>query len=239
MTSSHSEGILLVNKPKGRTSFSLISYLRRILNVKTIGHAGTLDPLATGVMVLMVGKNYTRLSSKLLVQDKEYFAEITLGKSTDSFDAEGTETFSSEKVPTFEEVTTALKKFQGEFLQIPPMFSAKKVNGQKLCDLARKGKTIERQPVKVFAETVLIDYTYPKILLKVNCSKGTYIRSIAHDLGCDLGSGAFLSCLQRTKSGSFYIEDCIDGNIIFNHDATDAARLKVNAALKKCQSIQI
>lgn len=233
------EGILLVDKPKGKTSFSIIGRLRRILNVKTIGHAGTLDPLATGVMVLMVGKNYTRLSSKLLVQDKEYFAEITLGKTTDSYDAEGIETSCSDKIPSAEEVAEALTHFQGEFLQIPPMFSAKKINGQKLCDLARKGKTIDREAVKITAETILIDYSYPKILIKVNCSKGTYIRSIAHDLGIHLGCGAYLSCLKRTKSGSFHLEDCIDGNLIFDHDATDEARSKVYAALKTCQSIPL
>lgn len=229
------EGILLIDKPKGKTSFSLIGCLRRILNIQTIGHAGTLDPMATGVMVLMVGKNYTRLSSQLLVQDKEYLAEITLGKTTDSFDADGKETGSSDKVPSHSEVITALLNFQGEFLQTPPMFSAKKIKGQKLCDLARQGKTVHRDPVKVTAESTLIDYSYPKITLRVNCSKGTYIRSIAHELGIHLGCGAFLSGLQRTKSGSYLLKDCLDGNLIFNHDAADSARAEVYQALKTCQ----
>ncbi|KAF3363198.1 tRNA pseudouridine synthase B [Chlamydiales bacterium STE3] len=229
------EGILLVNKPKGKTSFSLISALRRILKIKTIGHAGTLDPLATGVMILMVGKNYTRLSSQLLVQNKEYLAEITLGKTTDSYDAEGVELSVSNLCPTLDDLKKALERFQGEFLQVPPMFSAKKVNGQKLCDLARRGKIVEREPVKICAETLLVEYSYPKVILEIKCSKGTYIRSIAHDLGAMLGCGAFLSRLERTKSGSYFLEDCIDGNLLFDHDATDLARAQVYAALKKCQ----
>ena len=228
------EGILLVDKPKGKTSFSLIGGLRRLLKIKTIGHAGTLDPMATGVMVLMVGKNYTRLSSQLLVQDKEYFAEITLGKTTDSYDAEGQETSCSELIPSHEAIEEALRSFQGEFFQIPPMFSAKKVNGQKLYNLARNGKTIEREPVKVSAEIQLLDYSYPKMTIKVNCSKGTYIRSIAHDMGQRLGCGAYLSALQRTKSGVFSLADCIDGNLIFDHDASETAKAKVIAALKTC-----
>ncbi|MGK5595536.1 MAG: tRNA pseudouridine(55) synthase TruB [Parachlamydiaceae bacterium] len=229
---SSPEGILLINKPQGKTSFSLVGALRRILKVKTIGHAGTLDPLATGVMVLMVGKKYTRLSSQLLCQEKEYLAEISFGKTTDSYDSDGEVTSSSPLVPMRKDVEEALRSFQGEIFQIPPMFSAKKVNGQKLYDLARKGKMIEREPVKVTVETRFIDYSYPKLVLKVCCSKGTYIRSIAHDLGQNLGCGAFLSGLTRLRSGPFLLEDCIDGNLLFDHDATDFARLKVYTALK-------
>lgn len=231
------EGILLINKPKGKTSFSLVSRLRHILGVKTIGHAGTLDPLATGVMILMIGKNYTRLSSQLLVQDKEYLAEVTLGISTDSYDADGNEVSRSDKVPTEEEILLSLKHFQGEFFQIPPMFSAKKVKGQKLYDLARKGKNIEREPVKITTDTKLISFCYPKILLNIRCSKGTYIRSIAHDLGVHLGCGAHLSALQRSRSGAYKIDDCIDGNLLFDHDAIDVARSQIHEALKQCPSL--
>lgn len=226
------EGILLINKPLGKTSFSLVGALRRILKVKTIGHAGTLDPLATGVMVLMVGKKYTRLSSQLLCQDKEYLAELSLGRTTDSYDADGKEMSVSSLIPSIGDVEKVLQLFQGEIMQVPPMFSAKKINGQKLYDLARKGKLIDREPVRVVVKCELIHYSYPKLVLKVHCSKGTYIRSIAHDLGQQLGCGAFLNGLTRLRSGPFLLEDCIDGNLLFDHDATDSARLQVYTALK-------
>jgi tRNA pseudouridine55 synthase len=213
------EGILLVNKPKGKTSFSLVGALRKILNVKTIGHAGTLDPLATGVMVMLIGKNYTRLSDKLLGQDKEYIAEVTLGSSTDSYDSEGQTTATSTKIPFLDDLKTALDTFQGEIQQIPPMFSAKKIQGKKLYELARKGKTVERAPVTVTLETTLLSYQYPFVILKVKCTKGTYIRSIAHDLGQQLQSEAHLSALQRTQSGLFSLNDCYPGEELFQPSA--------------------
>lgn len=229
-TSSQPEGVLLVNKPKGKTSFSLIRVLRKLLNVKKIGHAGTLDPLATGVMVLMVGKNYTKLSSQLLSKDKEYIAEITLGAATDSYDSEGTITQTSLLIPSKEQVQEALKQFQGTFSQVPPMFSAKKVGGKKLYDLARNGIEIERKEVRVTAETHLMDYNYPKISLRVYCSKGTYIRSIAHDLGKVLNCFGHLSALERIKSGQFLIENCVDGNLLFE-DSTIQTKQHIEQAL--------
>lgn len=207
----NAQGILLVNKPRGKTSFSLVASLRRRLGVKKIGHAGTLDPFATGVMVMLVGRDYTRLSDAFLCNDKEYIAQLRLGVSTDSYDCDGQITAESPIVPTSEEIASALNHFQGEIEQVPPMFSAKKVNGKKLYELARKGKTIERQPVKIKLETQLLSYQYPHMEIQVSCSKGTYIRSIANDLGNMLGCGAHLSQLQRTRSGAYLIADCIDG----------------------------
>lgn len=206
------QGILLINKPTGKTSFSLVATLRRLLNVKTIGHAGTLDPLATGVMVLLIGRDYTRLSDRLLTHDKAYRATIRLGISTDSYDAEGQVTHQSDRIPTQSEVETALQRFQGEIQQVPPMFSAKKHQGRKLYELARKGQVVDRPPVKVKLTTHLLKYAYPLIEIDVDCSKGTYIRSIAHDLGQQLSCGAHLSALQRTRSGPFSISMCIDGS---------------------------
>ena len=138
------EGVLLINKPEGRTSFSLIRALRKLTGIKKIGHAGTLDPFATGVMVMLIGREYTRLSDKLLLQDKEYLGSVVLGVSTDTYDCDGKVVARSKKIPTLEEVQVAVSKFQGEIEQIPPMFSAKKVQGKKLYELARKGVTIER-----------------------------------------------------------------------------------------------
>lgn len=205
------KGILLINKPLGKTSFHLVAILRRLLNVKTIGHAGTLDPAATGVMVLLVGREYTRLSDAFLTHDKAYRATIRLGISTDSYDSEGAVTQQSEHVPSQTDVETTLQSFQGQVMQIPPMFSAKKQQGKKLYELARQGKTVERPPVPVQLKTQLLRYEYPFIELDVDCSKGTYIRSIAHDLGEQLGCGGHLSSLQRTRSGPFSIDMCIDG----------------------------
>lgn len=207
-------GILLVNKARNKTSFSIVGALRRLFKVKKIGHAGTLDPFATGVMVMLVGKQYTRLSDSFLNSDKEYIATLHLGIETDSYDCDGQVVQRNELIPTIDQINLSLEKFQGEVNQIPPMFSAKKKNGKKLYELARKGVTIEREPVKVCLKTTLICYNYPFMELHVKCSKGTYIRSIAHDLGRLLGCGAHLSALQRIRSGTFHIDSCIDGALL-------------------------
>ncbi|MBS4168835.1 tRNA pseudouridine(55) synthase TruB [Parachlamydia sp. AcF125] len=205
------EGILLLDKPRGCTAFNLVARLRKVLGVKKIGHAGTLDPFATGVMVMLIGRNFTRLSDQFLSQDKEYEAEVYLGVSTDTYDCEGQILSQSERIPSLAEIQTALASFQGEILQIPPMFSAKKQNGKKLYELARQGKTIERPPVKVSVQISLLNYAYPYLSLSVSCSKGTYIRSLAHDLGMLLGIGAHLTQLRRVRSGRFHLKDCLDG----------------------------
>lgn len=207
-------GILLIDKPRNKTSFSLVAALRRLLKVKKIGHAGTLDPFATGVMVLLIGKQYTRLSDQLLCADKEYLAQVKLGIKTDSYDCDGQVIQESSLIPSKEELQNAIDYFQGEIEQTPPMFSAKKQQGKKLYELARKGITVERQPVKISLTTQLISYDYPFAEILVKCSKGTYIRSIAHDLGERLGCFGHLSALRRTRSGSFLIENCIDGAML-------------------------
>lgn len=207
-------GILLVNKPRGCTSFSLVGAVRKRLGVKKVGHAGTLDPFATGLVILLVGREYTRLSDQFLLSDKEYIARLKLGISTDSYDCDGKVIGESPLQPTEEELKAALNQFQGEVEQVPPMFSAKKINGQKLYTLARQGKEIERPPVKIRMETTLLHYAYPYADIKVSCSKGTYIRSIAHDLGQLLGCGAHLTELQRTRSGDFLLEESVDGDKI-------------------------
>jgi tRNA pseudouridine55 synthase len=211
-------GILLVNKPKGKTSFSLVAMLRKKLNVKKIGHAGTLDPFATGVMVMLIGKEYTRLSDSFLTQDKEYVAQLRLGITTDSYDCEGQIVAESDNQPTLESIHEAVKHFQGEIEQLPPMFSAKKIDGKRLYTLARQGVTVERAPVKVKLETQIIEYAYPFLTIQVKCTKGTYIRSIANDLGVMLGCGAHLSALERTRSGKFTIQECLDGDQLYIHN---------------------
>lgn len=212
------EGILLVNKPQGRTSFSLIRALRKLTGIQKIGHAGTLDPFATGVMVILIGRQYTRYSDRLLGADKEYLAKVQLGVSTDTYDCDGTPLACSKRRPSLQQVQEVLDYFQGEIAQVPPMYSAKKVKGKKLYELARAGKTIERAPARVHVTTSLISYDYPHITLDITCSKGTYIRSIAHEIGEKLGCCAHLAKLQRTRSGQFHLKDCIDGALLETPD---------------------
>lgn len=214
------QGILLLDKSKGPTSFRLVQILRKRLGVKKIGHAGTLDPFATGVMVMLVGRAYTRLSDHFLCHDKEYLAEVFLGASTDTYDSEGVILTTSAIIPSLDQIQDSLISFQGEVEQVPPMFSAKKIQGKKLYELARKGIEVERKPVKIHVNIQLMRYAYPHLELKIRCSKGTYIRSIAYDLGEKLGCGAHLSNLRRTRSGHFCVEDCM-GEAEFNSPDID------------------
>lgn len=210
------EGLLLVDKPKGKTSFSLISVLRKQTHIQKIGHAGTLDPLATGLMIILIGKSFTRLSEAYIQHEKEYDAQIHLGSTTDTYDAVGKILTSSSIIPSLQEVETALLQFQGFVQQIPPMFSAKKIKGKKLYELARKGIEIERKPQSVHLKITLIEYTYPCVHLNIVCSKGTYIRSIAQDLGQLLTCGAYLSELRRTRCGEFHVKDSLKGELLYD-----------------------
>jgi tRNA pseudouridine55 synthase len=223
-------GILLVDKPRGKTAFSLVGALRRILKVKKIGHAGTLDPFATGVMVMLIGSTYTRLSDSFLGCDKEYIAKVRLGITTDTYDCDGQVQGTSDLIPSLEQIHKGIEKFQGEIDQIPPMFSAKKQNGKKLYELARQGKTVDRPAVKVRVCVRVLDYNYPYLNIAVACSKGTYIRSIANDLGDLLGCGAHLECLQRTRSGTFNIEQCLDGALLFSSSPDESL---INSMLRR------
>lgn len=205
----NNEGILLVNKEKGSTSFRLVSILRRITNIEKIGHAGTLDPFATGLMVMLIGRDFTRLSDQFLGAEKEYEGIIHLGIATDTYDIEGETVSRSDKLPTLQELLTTLESFQGDLLQVPPMYSAKKIQGKKLYDLARSGITVERKPVNVRVQLQLLRYEYPEVAIRVVCSKGTYIRSLAHDIGQMLGTGGHLTSLTRLRSGTFRLENAV------------------------------
>lgn len=220
------EGILPVCKPKLKTSFNLVSILRQLTRIRKIGHAGTLDPFADGVMILLIGKRYTTLSHRFLHQNKEYLATVHLGITTDTYDIEGQITSQSPFIPSFFEIEEALLKFQGTILQTPPMFSAKKVNGKKLYHLARRGIVIDRPAATVHLHIEMIDYSYPLLTLKVQCSKGTYLRSLAYDIGIELGCGAHLSSLTRTRSGTLTLSDCCDGARLLESDYDWASYLK-------------
>ncbi len=202
------EGFILIDKSPGKSSFYVVKQLRRITGVKKIGHAGTLDPFASGLLILLIGKNYTRQSDSFLNLSKEYHATLFLGKSTDTYDIEGQVTTESSDQPSLEALKEALSQFQGYVWQTPPMYSAKKMKGKKLYELARQGIVVERPPVQVFMHVELLRYEYPWVELQVSCSKGTYIRSLANDLGVVLGCGAFLQGLRRTKIGPYTVENC-------------------------------
>jgi tRNA pseudouridine55 synthase len=198
------EGVLLVDKPQGLTSHDVVYRLRRKLQMKKIGHAGTLDPMATGLLIMLIGKA-TRISQYLMSSDKVYEGEATLGVVTDSQDAEG-EIMETRPVPELSEaqVKEVMKGFLGDQYQIPPMHSAIKIDGVALYKLARKGEVVEREPrfIRVMSFE-LLSFALPKITFRLHCTKGTYVRTIAHDLGNKLGCGAHLSALRRTVSGKF------------------------------------
>lgn len=197
-----------VYKPVGKTSHDVVAYFRKLLKIKKIGHTGTLDPFAEGVLPICIG-NSTRLI-EYLPDDKAYLAFVQFGKATDSYDIEGNVIFQSDKKVAKEDVEQALKKFEGDIEQLPPIYSAIKVNGKKLYEYAREGKSVEIKPRKVTIYKIELknfDYDNQVAQVYVECSKGTYIRSIANDLGQVLGCGGYLTRLIRTKAGKFLLEN--------------------------------
>lgn len=201
-------GFLSVYKPVGKTSHDVVAYFRKLLKIKKIGHTGTLDPFAEGVLPICIG-NSTRLI-EYLPDDKAYLAFVQFGKATDSYDIEGNVIFQSDKKVAKEDVEQALKKIEGDIEQLPPIYSAIKVNGKKLYEYAREGKSVEIKPRKVTIYKIELknfDYDNQVAQVYVECSKGTYIRSIANDLGQVLGCGGYLTRLIRTKAGKFLLEN--------------------------------
>lgn len=210
-------GFINVNKPSGMTSHDVVSFLRRNLKIKKIGHTGTLDPMANGVLPIAVG-DATRLI-QYLSDDKEYVATVKFGVSTDTYDKEGEIVSTSDKIVEQAELEVALNQFRGEILQKPPIYSALKKNGKKLYEYAREGKEVEIEARKVTIEKLdLLSLENNVAKLRVKCSKGTYIRSIAHDLGEVLGCGAHLIGLTRTIAGDFKIENSIELSTIENSE---------------------
>jgi tRNA pseudouridine55 synthase len=204
-------GFILINKPAGITSHDVVDKLREITKIKKIGHAGTLDPFATGLLILGIGREFTKKLSIFQKKDKEYIATLRLGAESDTFDKEGKIVEKKiEKIPERKEIEEVLKSFLGEIEQIPPPFSAKKIKGKKLYELARKGIKIEAKPQKVeIYEISILEYKFPHLKVKVNCSSGTYIRSLANEIGKKLRCGAYVEELIRTKIGEFSVDSAI------------------------------
>ena len=202
-------GVIVVDKPEGPTSHKVVSIVRRGTGVRKVGHAGTLDPRASGVLVLCLGPA-TRLSEYLSSSTKSYEARIRFGESTETYDAEGETTSSAGEVPTEVQIESALEMFRGEIQQVPPPYSAIKLQGKKAYELAREGKPVKLDPRSVTVyELTKLQYEPPELSVRVECSAGTYIRSLAHDLGQALSTGAHLSALRRLRAGPFGLEDAV------------------------------
>ncbi|MFA6078893.1 MAG: tRNA pseudouridine(55) synthase TruB [Candidatus Omnitrophota bacterium] len=204
------DGVLIIDKPSGWTSHDVVNFIRRRFDVKKVGHAGTLDPMATGVLVMLIGK-YTKASSRFMSADKEYYAEMKLGGTSDTGDAWGKVVASGVTVDIKEDkIREVFKGFLGSIEQVPPIYSAVKHKGKKLYELARKGISVKVEPRTIFIEKLdITKIELPEVAFKVCCSKGTYIRQLCVDIGSRLGCGAYLSKLERTRSGAFHIENAM------------------------------
>lgn len=209
---SYSEGILLVDKPAGITSHDVVDIIRRDSGIKKVGHAGTLDPMATGLLIMLLG-SFTKRSIHFSGYDKEYEAALRLGAATDTGDKEGRVIWEKD-LSLFEEGLKGLERvfesFKGDISQLPPMFSAKKIKGKKLYELARKGIVVKREPRTVSIKDIkILDISLPEVKFHVRCSKGTYIRQLAHDIGEKIGCGAHLTALRRTKIGPYCLKNAV------------------------------
>ena len=202
-------GIVIIDKPQGWTSQDVTARLRRVFNTRRIGHGGTLDPMATGVLPVFVGRA-TRGVEFFEHAEKTYETVLQLGITTDTEDTTGTVLEEKEVNITSEKVDAVLESFRGEILQVPPMYSALKVNGQKLCDLARKGREVERKPRPItIHELTLLETGETQLRLRVRCSKGTYIRTLCKDIGEALGCGGCMAELRRVTAGEYTIEESV------------------------------
>ena len=224
-------GVLVIDKPTGVTSAGVINRVKRLLRVKRVGHTGTLDPMATGVLPLCLGEG-TKLASHLLAEDKRYEAELLFGVETDTLDAEGAVTAedpAAARALAEADLVAAMKELSGEIEQVPPMFSALRQGGRRLHELARQGVEVERAPRSVCVHAFSLEaFEPPRARVRVHCSKGTYVRVLAADLGRRLGCGAHLSALRRTQSGRFSLADAMSLDELAD-SASGAAGRRVRA----------
>jgi tRNA pseudouridine55 synthase len=222
-------GVFLIDKPAGPTSFQMVHHVRRILGVKKVGHAGTLDPFASGLLVICAGRPATKLISSLMEGEKEYLATLRLGVETTTQDPEGNVTARSPVGRlSREQIESCLECFRGEQEQVPPRYSALKYRGKPLYYYARKGIEVTKEPRRIVISTLVrtdagndLDGVEADLAIRIVCSKGTYIRTLAADIGRVLGCGAYLTQLRRTRSGCFSIENCFPGTEFGLPDAYD------------------
>ncbi len=208
----HKSGFLFIDKPKGISSFSVIKYLRKITQIKKIGHAGTLDPFASGLLIVGIGKEATKLLGKFLKKEKIYLAEIEIGKITETYDIEGKIIFEKKNLDpiSLKEIKKTLSLFVGEFYQLPPKFSAKKINGKRAYEFARIGKEIKLSPQKVKISYIkILKYKWPILKIETKVSSGCYIRSLAYDIGQKLKCGAYLKNLKRIQIGKIKLKESV------------------------------
>ncbi len=214
-------GVVLVDKPVGPTSFRMVQQVRRAMGIKKVGHAGTLDPFASGLLVICVSRPATRIISQLMEGEKEYLGVLRLGLETDTQDSEG-EIVERHPVPELDraKIEACLEQFRGPQLQQPPQYSALKHKGKPLYYYARKGIAVEKEPRQITIFSLeFVEYSEECLHIRVVCSKGTYVRTLATDIGRALGCGAYLQELRRTRSGPFHVKDAIDGSLLADSDA--------------------
>ena len=209
------DGILLIDKPSGWTSFDVVAKVRGLIRQETglkkpkVGHTGTLDPLATGLLIIVVG-SYCKRAQEFSKLDKVYEVTMKLGQTSTTGDDEGTKTESGDRRPEMSEVQNALKKFTGDIMQTPPIYSAIKVDGQRAYKLAREGKEVKLEPRKIIVYSLqFTDYSYPFVKFAAKVSSGTYIRSLVEDIGEELGMGAYMNALRRTEVGEFSLKKAV------------------------------
>ena len=232
-------GIVIVDKPQGWTSQDVTARLRRVFNTRRIGHGGTLDPMATGVLPVFVGRA-TRGVEFFEHAEKTYEATLRLGLTTDTEDVTGTVLTETEVVISQQEFLDILPKFRGKIQQIPPMYSALKVNGQKLCDLARKGKEVERQPreIEIF-ELECLEFSGDTARLRVRCSKGTYIRTLCKDIGEALGCGGCMAALRRVTAGEYTIDEAVPLQTLLDTDAPGQCLRTVDTMFRNFEAVTL
>ncbi len=235
MSSAFQAGGFLIDKPVGASSFYMVRKVRNALGMKKVGHAGTLDPFASGLLLICAGRAATKLISKIQDGEKEYVATLRLGRETTTLDPEGEVVRKNPVGPfTKEDIERCLQKFRGEQQQIPPLYSAVKHKGKPLYYYARKGVAITKPPRTVQIRSLLreqtadvLDDSSPYLYIRVVCSKGTYIRTLGADIGHELGCGAYVTALRRVRSGCFHVDDAVDGAILEGNSARENLMEKV------------
>ena len=235
-------GVLVINKHQGVTSHDIVNRIRRLYHTRRVGHTGTLDPLATGVLVVLVGRA-AKAAEYLVSDSKRYTARMRLGLTTDSEDITGTVLTTSEHLPLKEDVLAACNNFVGEIMQTPPMYSALKVGGQKLVDLARKGETVERaaRPITIHKLTCQATEQPSDYILDVTCSSGTYIRTLCADIGASLGCGAVMAALERTETGGFPISQShtLDELETMTDEARDSLLVPIESLFQTLPAVKL